>query len=107
MVSESQFSSFIWVDHITHAASCDQCFLLVLLGLGISQEVSECGHVISAIDLMLFIIVLRHYSKFSFGLVFKILEEEVHISYLIIANPLVNAELSVGGICCFIGRAVM
>lgn len=55
VVSEVQLSSLVWADHVntTHSKIprifCEQFFWL--LGLGKSQEVSECGHVISAIDL--------------------------------------------------------
>lgn len=46
-----------------------------------------CGHVISAVDFQLFIIVLTDYDKVRFGLVFKVRQTEAHISYPIIANP--------------------
>lgn len=113
VVWDSQFSSLIWVDHVKNtcskvpSTSCEQEFLLVLPGLGISQEVRHRGHVVSAADLMLFILVLTSYNKFSFALVFKIPEEEGHIFHLITANPLKNAELSVEEICCFIDRVLM
>lgn len=112
-VSDFQFSSLIWTDNVNNTCSkvprtsCEQDFLLVLFGLGISQEVRHCGHVISVADLMLFIIVLTSYNKFSFALVFKILDEEGHILYLIIANALKNAELSVEEICCFVDRVLI
>lgn len=52
----------------------------------------ECGHVISAVDLMPFIIVLMDYTKFSFGLVFKVHDKEVCTSYAIIAKPFDTEE---------------
>lgn len=86
LFSLPSLGSLIWLDHLNNSCSkvpsttCGQYFLLILLSLGISQELRECGHMISALELTLFIIVLMDYNEFGLGLVFKVQEKEFCIS---------------------------
>lgn len=70
--------------------SHEEYFLLVLLGLGVSQEVRVWACDFSSGFNA--IIVLTNYNKFSSGLAFKVHEKEVSISYPVIANPFDTEE---------------
>lgn len=73
-----------------------------------SQGARECEHVISAVVLVVFIIVLKSYNEFHFSSLRHMRRWfAFHIWLLLVPLILKKAELDVEEICCFIDRVLM